>query len=59
MSMVMEENIKRWTARRKSALILESQQGSTPVAEASCPFISQPFESNEVPIRRCPIQPRR
>ena len=29
MSEVMEEEIKRWTARRKSALVLESIQGKT------------------------------
>ena len=29
MSVVMEEEIKRWTARRKSALILEIIQGKT------------------------------
>lgn len=35
MSQVMEEEIKRWTARRKSALVLEIIQGKTTVAEAS------------------------
>src|SRR5690606_10742059 len=29
MSQVMEEEIKRWTARRKSALVLEIIQGKT------------------------------
>ena len=29
MSEVMEEEIKRWTARRKSALVLEIIQGKT------------------------------
>ena len=32
MSAVMEEGIKRWTARRKSALVLEIIQGKTTVA---------------------------
>jgi len=32
MSAVMEEEIKRWTARRKSALVLEIIQGKTTVA---------------------------
>jgi len=29
----MEEEIKRWTARRKSALVLEIIQGKTTVSE--------------------------
>ncbi len=32
MSEVMEEEIKHWTARRKSALVLEIIQGKTTVA---------------------------
>ena len=32
MSQVMDEEIKRWTARRKSALVLEIIQGKTTVA---------------------------
>lgn len=35
MSTVMEEEVKRWTARRKSALELEVSQDKTTVAEAS------------------------
>ena len=31
----MDDEIKRWTARRKSALVLEIIQGKTTVAEAS------------------------
>ncbi|PPV03646.1 hypothetical protein XavaCFBP5823_21710, partial [Xanthomonas axonopodis pv. vasculorum] len=39
MSAVMdEEQIKRWTARRKSALVLEIIQGKTTVALASRQF---------------------
>ena len=38
MSAVMEEEIKRWTARRKSALVLEIIKGKTTVAEASRAF---------------------
>ena len=38
MSAVMEEEIKRWTARRKSALVLEIIQGKTTVSEASRQF---------------------
>ena len=40
MSIVMEEEIKRWTARRKSALVLEIIQGKTTVSEASRQFLS-------------------
>lgn len=35
MSKVMEGDIKRWTAKRKSALVLDIIQGKTTVAEAS------------------------
>ena len=35
MSEMMDEEIKRWTARRKSALVLEIIQGKTTVAAAS------------------------
>ena len=35
MSMKMEDDIKRWTVKRKSALVLEIIQGKTTVAEAS------------------------
>lgn len=35
MSGHLEENIKRWTAKRKSALVIEIIQGKTTVAEAS------------------------
>lgn len=39
MSMVMEqEDIKRWTAKRQSALVVEILQGKTTVAEASRGF---------------------
>lgn len=34
----MDEEIKRWTARRKSALVLEIIQGKMTVAEASRQF---------------------
>ncbi len=44
MSAVMEEEIKRWTARRKSALILEIIQGKTTVAEASRQYDLTPSE---------------
>ncbi|WP_123299424.1 DUF1153 domain-containing protein [Comamonas sp. BIGb0124] len=35
LSMKMEEEIKRWTAKRKSALVMDIIQGKTTVAEAS------------------------
>jgi transposase-like protein len=47
MSAVMEEDIKRWTARRKSALVLEVIQGKTTVAEASRQFDLTPAEIEE------------
>ena len=45
MSQVMEEEIKRWTARRKSALVLEIIQGKTTVAEAIWQFDLAPSET--------------
>lgn len=44
MSQVMDEDIKRWTARRKSALVLEIIQGKTTVAEAARQFDLPPSE---------------
>jgi transposase-like protein len=44
MSMVMEDEIKRWTARRKSTLVLEIIQGKTTVAEASRAYDLPPSE---------------
>lgn len=44
MSTTMEEDIKRWTARRKSALVLEIIQGKMTVAEASRQFDLPPSE---------------
>lgn len=35
MSGPLEDSIKRWTARRKSALVIEILQGKTTVSEAS------------------------
>lgn len=43
----MDEEIKRWTARRKAALVLEIVQGKTTVAEASRQFDLQPSEIEE------------
>jgi len=44
MSMTMEDGIKRWTAKRKSALVVEIIQGKTTVAEASRSFDLAPSE---------------
>ena len=43
--MIIEmEEIKRWTARRKSALVLEIIQGKTTVSESSRQFDLSPSE---------------
>lgn len=54
MSAVMEEEIKRWTARRKAALVLEIIQGKTTVAEASRSFRKLPrqVDSSKPEFRR-------
>lgn len=44
MSMTMEDSIKRWTAKRKTALVIEIMQGKTTVAEASRSFDLSPSE---------------
>lgn len=44
MSVVMEEEIKHWTVRRKAALVLEIIQGMTTVSEASRQFDLTPSE---------------
>lgn len=44
MSILMEEEIKRWTAKRKTALVLEIIQGKTSVAEASRTYDLPPSE---------------
>jgi len=38
LSTMMDEDVKRWTARRKSALVLDIIQGKTTVSEASRQF---------------------
>lgn len=47
MSTLMEDDIKRWTAKRKAALVMEIIQGKTTVAEASRSFDLQPSEVEE------------
>jgi transposase-like protein len=44
MSMKMEEEIKGWTAQRKSALVLDILQGKTTVAEARRRYDLPPSE---------------
>ena len=44
MSTGMEEEIKRWTAKRKSALVMEILRGRTTVAEASRAYDLPPSE---------------
>lgn len=44
MSTVMEEEIKRWTAKRKSALVVEIIQGKTTISEASRTYDLPPSE---------------
>lgn len=44
MSTLMDEDIKRWTAKRKSALALETLCGQTAVAEASRAYDLPPSE---------------
>jgi transposase-like protein len=40
----MEEEIKRWTAKRKSALVVEIIQGKTTISEASRTYDLPPSE---------------
>ena len=44
MSTLMDEEIKRWTVRRKTALVLDIIQGKTTVAEASRAYDLTPSE---------------
>ena len=43
-STLMEDDIKRWTAKRKAALVMEIIQGKTTVAEGSRSFDLTPSE---------------
>ena len=45
MSVTMDDSIKRWTAKRKTALVVEIIQGKTTVAEEVVPMISHPRRS--------------
>lgn len=44
MSTLMEDDIKRWTAKRKTALVLDIIQGKTTVSEASRTYDLNPSE---------------
>lgn len=44
MRMKVEDDIKRWTAKRKSALVLDIIQGKTTVAQASHTYDLSPSE---------------
>ena len=44
MSIEMDEDIKRWTARRKAVLVLDIIQGKTTVSESSRQFDLPPSE---------------
>ena len=44
MSTLMEDDIKRWTAKRKAALVMEIMQGKTTVAQGSRSFDIAPSE---------------
>ena len=44
MGVVMEEEFKRWTAKRKAVLVVDIIQGKTTVAEASRSFDIPPSE---------------
>ena len=43
----MDEDVKRWMARRKSALVLQIIQGKTTIAEASRHYDLTPSEVEE------------
>ncbi len=47
MSVIVEEDFKRWTAKRKAALVMDIIQGKTSVAEASRSFDLPPSEIEE------------
>jgi transposase-like protein len=47
MSTAMEEEFKRWTAKRKAQLVLDILQGCTTVAEASREYYLPPVDIEE------------
>jgi transposase-like protein len=44
---IVEEDFKRWTAKRKAALVMDIIQGKTSIAEASRAFDLPPSEIEE------------
>ena len=48
MSMIVEEDFKRWTAKRKAALVMDTIQGKTSISEASRSFDLPPSEVEEL-----------
>ena len=48
MSKTMEDSIKRWTAKRKTALVIEIIQGKTTVSEASRSFEPDALRDREL-----------
>ena len=49
MSIEMDEEIKRWTARRKSALVLEIIQGKTNFRLVPVKFVPSVTEPGQAP----------
>ena len=47
MSVIVEEDFKRWTAKRKAALVMDIIQVKTSIAEASRPYDLPPSEIKE------------
>ena len=47
MSVIVEEDFKRWTAKRKTALVMDIIQGKISIAEASRAFDLPPSEIEE------------
>ena len=47
MSMTMKDDIKRWTPKRKAALLMEIFQLKTSISEASRGFYVSPAEIEE------------
>ena len=45
--MIVEEDFKRWTAKRKAALVMDIIQGKTSIAESSRSFDLPPSEIEE------------
>jgi len=46
-SVIVEEDFKRWTAKRKAALVMDIIQGKTSIAEASRSYDLSPSEIEE------------